>query len=591
VTDPDVGDSVYFYLNNAGITNNGPFAVSPGPAIFTPPVSNFPLKGFSPQSGYFQWDVLCDHIKTGFYQVDFYAHDNINKNPPLAANHITKIRVVPGPVENLTVVPGSRKFFLNWSAHTCANATGYEVYRAAAPAGSVSDSLCCTNPIVSGYTRIATLDGWNNTSYVDSVQTFQNQYCYRIVTLFGGVRSCPSNEVCLPIKQDFPLVTQDSVGITDLANGTILVSWANPTELDTQFYPKPYTYQLKRGEGQNPTSFANIATLPYETTEFLDTNLNTTEKSWSYMLDLFDANQVKITYSNQASSVFLSITSADQVLDLNWTYQVPWIQDSVQIFRSDTLNGTYVYIATVPGNVKHYKDSGLDNGNDYCYFVRTFGHYESTGLERPLINDSQKTCAIPVDLTPPCVPSKESILVNANCDNFQILFTWQVPDSACGGDIDFYSVLMSEQSGGPYQPIHQTSSRTDTTYIFSGNSIKGCFVLTATDTVGNVSPYSAEFCTDNCPYIIFPNVFTPNGDGINDFFNPIEYRSIESINIWIYDRWGVLIHQNKGLTNLWDGKKKGKELTEGVYFYQAEITLDTLDKKVVKRTGNISLLR
>lgn len=69
-----------------------------------------------------------------------------------------------------------------------------------------------------------------------------------------------------------------------------------------------------------------------------------------------------------------------------------------------------------------------------------------------------------------------------------------------------------------------------------------------------------------------PNVFTPNGDGYNDYFT-LEYddRISECSSITIFNRWGKLVYQQDGAFK-WDGTNKaGKLVATGTYFYIVEI--------------------
>jgi gliding motility-associated-like protein len=79
------------------------------------------------------------------------------------------------------------------------------------------------------------------------------------------------------------------------------------------------------------------------------------------------------------------------------------------------------------------------------------------------------------------------------------------------------------------------------------------------------------------PYIVkeenlnIPNVFSPNGDGLNDFFR-IAYEGDEAYHLQIYDRWGVKYFDTRNKEQGWDGKDlNGSEGAEGVYFYSLEI--------------------
>lgn len=90
-------------------------------------------------------------------------------------------------------------------------------------------------------------------------------------------------------------------------------------------------------------------------------------------------------------------------------------------------------------------------------------------------------------------------------------------------------------------------------------------------------------------YLDAPNVFSPGASpGINDEFK-ILYRSIISFKGWIFNRWGneMFYWTNPDLG--WDGKKGGKYVPPGVYFYVLEAKGS--DGKLHKKTGSISILR
>lgn len=69
---------------------------------------------------------------------------------------------------------------------------------------------------------------------------------------------------------------------------------------------------------------------------------------------------------------------------------------------------------------------------------------------------------------------------------------------------------------------------------------------------------------------LFPNVFTPNGDGINDYFTITRNDVIPCINdmeIRIFNRWGTQVYYHLGKTFSWDGTFEESEVSEGVYFF------------------------
>jgi gliding motility-associated-like protein len=92
------------------------------------------------------------------------------------------------------------------------------------------------------------------------------------------------------------------------------------------------------------------------------------------------------------------------------------------------------------------------------------------------------------------------------------------------------------------------------------------------------------------PVIIIPNVFTPNGDGINDIF----YFTIVGatcLHCNIYDRWGVLVYELNSVGQGWPGTVLQTNLpaSEGVYYY----VLDYCDYKNANHllNGFIQLIR
>jgi gliding motility-associated-like protein len=90
------------------------------------------------------------------------------------------------------------------------------------------------------------------------------------------------------------------------------------------------------------------------------------------------------------------------------------------------------------------------------------------------------------------------------------------------------------------------------------------------------------------PIIYIPNVFTPNGDSVNDVFW-IDVKFAATIEVQIFNRWGDLMLEMKNFTDRWDGKINGNEVSDGVYFHKY-IILD-LNGKTVQGHGNITIER
>jgi gliding motility-associated-like protein len=89
-------------------------------------------------------------------------------------------------------------------------------------------------------------------------------------------------------------------------------------------------------------------------------------------------------------------------------------------------------------------------------------------------------------------------------------------------------------------------------------------------------------------HITIPNVFTPNGDGINDFFKTEDEGLLEK-QLFIYNRWGNLVFEGKG-QEAWDGTHKGEKCHEGVYYVVVSY-FNVITNQKEKKTGVVHLMR
>jgi len=91
----------------------------------------------------------------------------------------------------------------------------------------------------------------------------------------------------------------------------------------------------------------------------------------------------------------------------------------------------------------------------------------------------------------------------------------------------------------------------------------------------------------NIPFI--PSAFTPNGDGINDFFSFDGLQDVSDVTLEIFDRWGHLIFQGEGLDVQWDGSNnQSRVVQQGVYNYRLLYT-DSFGE-TFEVSGNLSVV-
>jgi len=68
-----------------------------------------------------------------------------------------------------------------------------------------------------------------------------------------------------------------------------------------------------------------------------------------------------------------------------------------------------------------------------------------------------------------------------------------------------------------------------------------------------------------------PNIFTPNGDNVNDFFNIPCLGLFQQAELVVFNRWGDLVFETSNYQNDWDGTHQGNPLPDGTYFYIIQI--------------------
>jgi gliding motility-associated-like protein len=119
-------------------------------------------------------------------------------------------------------------------------------------------------------------------------------------------------------------------------------------------------------------------------------------------------------------------------------------------------------------------------------------------------------------------------------------------------------------------PVHAYPNETAASYIATliVHNTNGCY-----DTVAHGIDVGPEFT------FFIPNAFTPNGDGINDYFNGAGI-GITKYEMMVFDRWGNMIFDTESLGKPWDGKANaGSEMAQqDVYVWKVKLT-DVFDKK------------
>ncbi|MEM8906492.1 MAG: gliding motility-associated C-terminal domain-containing protein, partial [Bacteroidota bacterium] len=415
--------------------SGGPFELDFSPATF----DESPFFQDQPLTRQFRWETKCEHIEKEFYTVIFRAADNVpiiqtgQDSSFLSTLKTLRIKVVGPPPEDVQAATESAQVEITWeNPYTCEDAMndyfrGFTVWRRLG-SNQFPPDTCQPGLEGQGYTRLTPVPIEDIVDdryyYLDLDVERGRTYCYRILANFARltssgfefnrVESLPSEEICIQLNRDIPLITNVSVLETDAVNGQMEIRWTKPNadDLDTIANPGPYVYELWRATGITSTGFQLIpgATFTSPTfsmandTFFFDEGLNTLENPYSYQVAFYASGDPDpIGFTPASSSVFLSIMSTDETNNLSWDEDVPWDNFLYEIFRLN--NGNMQLIGTTPES--SFSDQGLLNGVEYCYVVKSLGSYGIQGVPDSLVNFSQEACGVPLDTIPPCPPILE----------------------------------------------------------------------------------------------------------------------------------------------------------------------------------------
>ena len=190
-----------------------------------------------------------------------------------------------------------------------------------------------------------------------------------------------------------------------------------------------------------------------------------------------------------------------------------------------------------------------------------------------------------IDTTASFVTEPTELLVDAGADQFidlgytttaeaitnypDVSFTWNPLDSLDCLNVDCSNVFLNPTSTTNYQVTVVNQA--------------GCFAVD--QLVIHVVKNKKVF---------IPNVFSPNDDGINDYFTIFAKPDVRRIKkLSIYDRWGELIYEGKDIIpNVeslgWDGTFNGKPMNSGVFVFVAEV--EFIDNGVELFKGDVTIV-
>ena len=150
---------------------------------------------------------------------------------------------------------------------------------------------------------------------------------------------------------------------------------------------------------------------------------------------------------------------------------------------------------------------------------------------------------------------------------------YQIVDVSCKEATDGEIHITAE---GGHPPFYITTDKESNKPLDENASVtglgSGIYHLVVSDESGCTYSLKNVRIPDNpteCLHV--PNVFTPNGDGINDTWEISNIRMYPDAKVFVFNRWGQKLYEGDGTSEYWNGEYRGKLVPAGTYFFVVNI--------------------
>ncbi len=370
---------------------------------------------------------------------------------------------------------------------------------------------------------------------------------------------------------------------SDLSTGSISVSSGSATDTYNWYTYSNGTWNLEQSGSSN--SLYNLKETGYKVEEVDGSTVTNTYYCWTFKPEITSAtidttehtcSTISFTSSVSTQSKTYYDLSTNSAINLDYDLSYSWSSDPDGDISSET--------SSEPSIDAPYEET------TYTLTVLAFGG----GLS--------KTASLDVEAKAVNADFEISVSDRGNDNEIQTIdldelnnFVGSAPvnvslESTAEGTItdyeyNFIKEASDEEDEYTYAPHLQSNTNfTFTEYgyysieLTVSNYISGC---SDTETKGSLQVIEMA--------VEAPNVFTPNGDGVNDEFKVI-YESVKDFKMIILNRWGRKVFTTTNPGDAWNGKIGGSKASEGVYFYYIDAK-GYNDGEHITRRGNLHLIR
>ena len=410
---------------------------------------------------------------------------------------------------------------------------------------------------------------------IPKVNTLDNVYCARVsVQNACGLESIPTGD------ENDCTVEVEAVGELNQSR----VTWNAYNGWNSV-----QKYLIFRHDNVEKNEYILLDSVLGNQLEYIDTNVLCYRKHWYRILAVEQDGNQQVSWSDTCAATPIYVNS------------IP----PNELVRATVQHDDYVrieWLATPYSKmpIEHYELEKSDDGYTYRLVTDQLSPTTFEADDRLVEVDSQSYFyrVRAVDVCKDKAPYSnfaKTILLDADTGKFQRPFLrWSTYDGWDVG-VDKYEIQRKEVDGSFYS-LGFTSSGNDSTFYDKETELNQrphyCYRVVGYKVNENnenqVISISNEDCVDVHSWLYVPNAFSPNGDGLNDYFaTPGWY--IKEYHLTIYNRWGEKLFESNSLYHSWDGTYEGNVVENEAYVY----IIESLGIDNIKRgyKGTVTVLR
>ncbi len=470
---------------------------------------------------------------------------------------------LPPELTSVSIIPETSTALLNWTLSPSPGISAYIIYLYDIRLG---------NP---GFFAIDTIWDPSATTWSDTRIQYKS-FQYRIAAFRAGAPGCPSE-----LSNVLSTIFADAA--IDTCKKEIKISWNRYTPPTPQNVTK-YTILMSLNGG----SFTEAGSVSPETSSFtvsnfeigaaycfrVAANISGGVNSFSYRACLTAKMQVPPGWIN---ADYATVIEQGEI-SLSFSVDPGSEIDLFALDRRKGYSGIFTQLAQIPvtdGEKVIYADNTATP--DAVWFYRL---------------SAVNSCNVRVISSN--IASNMDLAVRAAGND--ILLQWNRYRS-WNGQVASYRIFMDTGNGFAQKDILTPSDTTyavfvpDIMYNLTGDKV--CFYVLASET-GNPYGITGESASDkSCisieENVTVPNIFSPDGDGLNDLFRPVITFSPATYQLTITDRQMKTIFETRDYNESWDGSADGSSVSRGVYLWFLKLT--TPSGRNITRTGTVTVIK